>query len=274
MHASNEHTLLSSSNKLGTIYGIFGNKERKYYYDSISLSILNGKHNKSIDASKLQDVYRDYLDKKQEMERTRERTAYRNRIINFIMIILFIIMISFILIVVLHYRHRKDRKYYIDRLSEKDYEIEEKQEELEVKIKENENLNAELENIKNMSSVITEENIIDYCNCDICKRILSDVERTENEKLKINNITCLSNDELISLEMNANSYLNGYIKNIQTKYPELKKQDIYCICLSLLNLNEPTIAVFLGKSYNAIWTRMKKIRATLNINSNSELMHI
>lgn len=121
---------------------------------------------------------------------------------------------------------------------------------------------------------ITEKNLLEYYSCDICKRIFADIERIEKGQLKISNLSSMSQEDLASLSMSANMKLNGIVNYIQTKFPELKNKDIHCICLLLLNINEPTVAVLLNKSYNAIWTRMRNVRSIMGIKSNMELFNI
>ena len=121
---------------------------------------------------------------------------------------------------------------------------------------------------------ITEKNLLEYYSCDICKRIFADIERIEKGQLKISNLSSMSQEDLASLSMSANMKLNGIVNYIQTKFPELKNKDIHCICLLLLNINEPTVAVLLNKSYNAIWNRMRNVRSIMGIKSNMELFNI
>ena len=205
-----------------------------------------------------------------EYEMIKEKKIHT--IYTFVTIIVIIVFI--ISIYITRNKHKKVKITYKETLHIKDTKIDEKLMEIEKITKENECLNRMLKNIKNNTYIITENNIIEYYNCDICKHILREIKMIEEEHLKINNISCLSKEDLVSLEINANLSLNGYIKRIQNIFPELKKQDIHYICLSLLNLNEPTIAALLGKSYNAVWSRMKKIRNIMNINSNTDLLHL
>ena len=274
MNIPDKHTMLYSSSILSSIYDSIGNDEMKNYYDKITLSFLGKEHNRSFDIAKLQDIYGQYLDRKQkrknEYEMIKEKKIHA--IYTFVTIIVIIVFI--ISIYITRNKHKKVKITYKETLHIKDTKIDENLMEIEKITKENECLNRMLKDIKNNTYIITENNIIEYYNCDICKHILREIKMIEEEHLKINNISCLSKEDLVSLEINANLSLNGYIKRIQNIFPELKKQDIHCICLSLLNLNEPTIAALLGKSYNAVWSRMKKIRNIMNINSNTDLLHL
>lgn len=198
------------------------------------------------------------------------------RNINLNIFISVLIILTILLAINYVIRRKNDKKVMLhdETISAKETEIHKMKEEISVIKKENEILSNELESIKTDFPVITDKNIMEYYNCDICKRILAEIDRVELEQLKINSIPCLSAEDLALIELEANLHLNGYVNHILIKHPELKKQDIHCICLSLLNINDPTIAVLLGRSYNAVWTRMKKIRTTMNINSNADLLHI
>ena len=73
MYATNKHTILTSSNILAAIYDSIGNMNHKFFYDSISISILNSNHNKSIYTAKLQNVYSEYANRKQDREIEKEK---------------------------------------------------------------------------------------------------------------------------------------------------------------------------------------------------------
>ncbi len=269
-----KHTIISSSKRLSSIYNILGDHEKVTYYDRITLSVLDKEQEKNGDVTKLHDVYRRYSDSRRKLEYDTEMAELRN--INLNIFISVLIILTILLAINYVIRHKNDKKVMLhdETISAKETEIHKMKEEISVIKKENEILSNELESIKTDFPVITDKNIMEYYNCDICKRILAEIDRVELEQLKINSIPCLSAEDLALIELEANLHLNGYVKHILIKHPELKKQDIHCICLSLLNINEPTIAVLLGRSYNAVWTRMKKIRTTMNINSNADLLHI
>jgi tetratricopeptide (TPR) repeat protein len=275
INAPDKHTRLMASIYLSDIFDSIGDNNQKYYYDSITLSILSKDHNNSVDVIKLQDVYSKYTDKKQKNGRVKMKLDSEKQLTKFTIAVFIIIVVLLIFIFIIQYKKKKDKMIYETRLLDKEFEIIEKKEEIEKIVKTNDNLNAKLENLKSEESfIITENSIIEYYNCNVCKRILSEISNIEDKNLKINNIASLSKDDLLALEMSANMILGGYIQHIQMKYPTLKKQDINCICLSILDINEPTMASLLGKSYNAVWSRMKKIRAIMNIKSNAELLYV
>ena len=269
-----KHTIISSSKRLSSIYNILGDHEKVTYYDRITLSVLDKEQEKNGDVTKLHDVYRRYSDSRRKLEYDTEMAELRNINLNIFISVLIILTILLAINYVIRRKNDKKVMLHDETISAKETEIHKMKEEISVIKKENEILSNELESIKTDFPVITDKNIMEYYSCDICKRILAEIDRVELEQLKINSIPCLSAEDLALIELEANLHLNGYVKHILIKHPELKKQDIHCICLSLLNINEPTIAVLLGRSYNAVWTRMKKIRTTMNINSNADLLHI
>ena len=233
METMDKHALLSSSTYLGSIYDAIGSKEQKNFYDSISLSILNKGHNRSVNVTRLQDLYRKYEDRKRERTVEIDKPSF----VTYSIVILSVIFIIVLLLFIIHRRWK-----YKD--------------------------------VKKEVVHITEKNLLEYYSCDICKRIFADIERIEKGQLKISNLSSMSQEDLASLSMSANMKLNGIVNYIQTKFPELKNKDIHCICLLLLNINEPTVAVLLNKSYNAIWTRMRNVRSIMGIKSNMELFNM
>ena len=167
--------------------------------------------------------------------------------------------------------------YNKKKISNQKSEIDKKEKAIEEIIKVNENLrnqNEELSKTKSQYEKTNRNGIKSYRNCDNCKKILSNIDNIKNNNLKLCNLTPLSNKELTMLLDDADMYLDNYIHKMSNKYPRLKKEDLYCICLLLLNISEPSIAALLGKSYNTIWSRINKIRSILGVNSNVNLINI
>ena len=124
---------------------------------------------------------------------------------------------------------------------------------------------------KTLSRKITKNDIRKFCNCENSKRILTNIDDIKNRGLKINNLATLTNEELRQLLDDADTCLYDFSAMITNKYPKLNDVDLYCICLLLLNINGPTIAALLGKDYNSVWSRIKKIYSIIGVNSKENL---
>ncbi len=260
MNSSNVNTLLTSSNYLSNIYEILNAKDCKNYYDSISIFYFTQNSNRNVDVSK---IYSKYIEEKSRLDSINEEKSHivNSLIVSFIIILLILMAI---------YKYRKE-------LLKKKKEIVIKEKAIEDISIVNKNLLARNEELRKMTynhQKNTKNNIKDYRNCDNCKKILSDVENLKKLNLKINNLKQLSDEELSMLLNDADIYMNNYIQKISNKYPRLKKEDLYCICLLMLNISEPTIAVLLGKTYNTIWSRINKIYSILGIKSSVNLYNI
>ena len=260
MNSSNVNTLLTSSNYLSNIYEILNAKDCKNYYDSISIFYFTQNSNRNVDVSK---IYSKYIEEKSRLDSINEEKSHivNSLIVSFIIILLILMAI---------YKYRKE-------LLKKKKEIVIKEKAIEDISIVNKNLLARNEELRKMTynhQKNTRNNIKDYRNCDNCKKILSDVENLKKLNLKINNLKQLSDEELSMLLNDADIYMNNYIQKISNKYPRLKKEDLYCICLLMLNISEPTIAVLLGKTYNTIWSRINKIYSILGIKSSVNLYNI
>ena len=293
MYATNKHTILTSSNILAAIYDSIGNMNHKFFYDSISISILNSNHNKSIYTAKLQNVYSEYANRKQDREIEKEKIESRKLFIKYLIIALSSILVLVTIIFVLRHRQRKDKKMYDEKIFNMNSEIDEKNVEIENGKKTISVINSELESItkkydklsndyisekkkfeKTLSRKITKNDIRKFCNCENSKRILTNIDDIKNRGLKINNLATLTKEELKQLLEDADNYLNEFTATITNKYPKLNEEDLYCICLLLLNIKGPTIAALLGKEYNSVWSRIKKIYSIIGINSKENLHKI
>ena len=147
MYATNKHTILTSSNILAAIYDSIGNMNHKFFYDSISISILNSNHNKSIYTAKLQNVYSEYANRKQDREIEKEKIESRKLFIKYLIIALSSILVLVTIIFVLRHRQRKDKKMYDEKIFNMNSEIDEKNVEIENGKKTISVINSELESI-------------------------------------------------------------------------------------------------------------------------------
>ena len=293
MCATNKHTILASSNILTTIYDLIGNIDLKFFYDSISLSILSSNYNKSIYKTKLQNVYSEYENRKQVREIEKEKIESRKHIVKYLIISLSFTLVLVYIIFVLRHRYRKDKIKYDKKIFNMNSEISEKNVEIENGKQTISVINSELENLtkkydklsndyisnkkeleKTLSRKVTKNDIRNFCNCENSKKILANIDNINNSNLKINNLAALTNIELRQLLDDADICLYDFTATITNKYPKLNDEDLYCICLLLLNIKGPTIAALLGKEYNSVWSRIKKIYSIIGINSKENLHKI
>ena len=73
----------------------------------------------------------------------------------------------------------------------------------------------------------------------------------------------------------ADKYLNNINVRIKDKYPEIKKDDLYYICLVLLNIDDYTMQFLLAKSRRTVWNRLNNIRAKMGLEKGDDiLMHL
>lgn len=179
-----------------------------------------------------------------------------------IIVVLFVITFTFLRII------KKTNEFHQESIEKKDVII--KNNELLISLKE-EIIKKREDEIADIKNQINNENTSDlekYYNSDICIEITKRVQELNTKNLKASELTPLSRNELILLLQSANIHLNNYINRVSTKYPELKKDDFYCICLLLLNVDKSYLQYFLDKNQSSIWRRLDKIRKIMNINMN------
>ena len=256
LESKNKHTILSSSDYLSRIYEFYDDLDMKYYYDKISISILKKENNNSINTAMLQSLYKDYCSQKNNRDKNKATKLY----LTYIILGTLIVIILIITMLYLRYKYQKEEVKYKKEISDKILKLSEKE--------------LELNKIKEQSKRNIKQEIKDFRRSDNSKNILSKIEYIKKRGLKINNLTPLTEDELMLLIYDVDTYMNNYLQKLLSKYPSLKKDDLYCISLLLLDISAPTIAVLLGKSYNAIWNRITKIYSILGIKSELKLHSI
>lgn len=179
-----------------------------------------------------------------------------------IIVVLFVITFTFLRII------KKTNEFHQESIEKKDVII--KNNELLISLKE-EIIKKQEDEIADIKNQINNENTSDlekYYDSDICIEITKRVQELNTKNLKASELIPLSRNELILLLQSANIHLNNYINRVSTKYPELKKDDFYCICLLLLNVDKSYLQYFLDKNQSSIWRRLDKIRKIMNINMN------
>ena len=109
-------------------------------------------------------------------------------------------------------------------------------------------------------------NIEAYYASDICKKILS---------RKNNDFSSLKEDELALLLKSADEHLDNISERLRNKFPSLNKNDIYTICLLILNVEKGKLQYLLSKDRKTIWNRLNKIKSLMNVDENHDLfLHI
>ena len=232
--------------RLSAIYDSLNDYEKKAYYDNIisQLSIKN--INKNIDNAKLRDVYDKYEGRKDEKDILKnKRKLY--------VIISVSLVLAFLIIMLIRHRYEHTHKEPINTLDSKEKAISD----YKVKLKRK---NQKLSEIKMKADINIDFEA--YHNSEICQKILN---------RKPTDFTALSESELALLLESADKNLGNLTNRLKDKYPNLKKDDFYYICLLLLNVEKNKFQYLLGKNRKTIWDRLNKIKNIMNIGENEDL---
>ena len=123
---------------------------------------------------------------------------------------------------------------------------------------------GELNEIKNKIERIEKDSDIDaYYKSEICRKIIN--RRTTD-------ISALSNEELALLLQTADKHLNNITARLKEKYHKLDKDDMYYICLILLNTEEYNMQYLLNRNRKTVWYRLNKIKTIMNLEKNSDIL--
>ena len=132
---------------------------------------------------------------------------------------------------------------------------------------------TEISNLKYRSerNHVDISNLNNYLQSDICSKILNEIKDISEKKLKSNMLSPLSKAEFVLLLNSANHHLNHLINDMAKKYPKLKKEDLYYLCLVIIGLNNHQISSLYGVTYHASNKRKHKICVILGLDSKENL---
>ena len=264
--STNNYVKIASSIRLSAIYDSIGDYEKKAYYDNIISDLSVKRIKRSVKNNQLQDVYDKYKERK--AERISIEAKARTRRITIISCLGAIIAIMFVFVYV-RYNYKKQN----DRLKGEinDYANENKRLIDDFKKSNNKKdkiIDKQKKEIDRIKTRISKKNvnIEAYYASDICKKILS---------RKDNDFSSLKEDELALLLKSADEHLDNISERLRNKFPSLNKNDIYTICLLILNVEKGKLQYLLGKDRKTIWNRLNKIKSLMNVDENHDLfLHI
>ena len=131
------------------------------------------------------------------------------------------------------------------------------------------------ENILSQGDITNDENMVDnlkeYFQSEICVKILNEINELSKSNRMTSELKPLNQEEFAILLQTANLHLGKFIKYLSERYPSLKKEDLYYLCLVALNLNDKQISALFNVTYNAIRSRRKKICTLLGIDINENI---
>ena len=191
-------------------------------------------------------IYDEYKECKNEAEASRNR-----RKVYFI--ISFLLVIAFIIIMFIRYRYERTHRELVDTLDSKEKTISDFKDKIKIK-------DQKLLEIRKKTDINIDFEA--YHNSEICQKILN---------RKPTDFATLSDSELALLLESADKHLGNLTKTLTDKYPKLRKDDFYCICLLLLNVEKNKFQYLLGRNRKTRWERLNKIKNIMNIGDNDDM---
>ena len=269
MNSSYFFTRLCSASVLSQVYDSIGDYEKKAYYDDITAKHSIERVENESDVSELMDLYNIHKANMSEIKKNQTKKKVT-------IILTPIILIVAALIILRISRNKKRINSLSSIIDEKDKEIQDirfKQSLVEGKIKKkNAEIQKQAEIIKEQEQKISTINgrleksnskksdLDSYRNSDTCIKIMSLIKENHDPET-----AALSQEEFTSLVETANLHLNDFIDDLSQNFPRLKNEDLYYICLSVLNLSDKQISSLFGVAYSTIKTRKTKIATILDM---------
>ena len=267
--------------KLSAIYDSLGDYDKRDYYDNFSVKMFLNHANKEVDNKQLQVLYDNYKERKNERERSIDKARTRKQRI-VIVLSAFVAVTS--LLIFVRYKHTRHSEKLSKEINEKEKHIRDNEFRyllMEGKIK---SKNAELHKkdkliksqqieIAGLKSSIEDRknNLKEYCQSEICVKIFGCIDELSKSGKDTSELKPLSQEDFVLLLQSAKQHLSLFLKNISSRYPSLKKEDLYYLCLTIINLNDKQIAALFGVTYQAIRIRRKKICSYLGVDIKENL---
>ena len=266
------------ANYLRIIYDSLGDQEKSN--ECMRYSALNnekGAENKAL-VSTLDDMFKDYINQKQNKIIEEERVVQRKHAIQktavILLITLFIVAISILFTIIKHKKsilvkeehHQKEME--LERQSHKIQQaalsgrLKRSNEELR-------NISKQLEQSLSRNAQIesnTNNNYTAFINTPVCQYIVGLVhERQFKSKMDylIYKDDALSKDQLLALRDAAEGHLAQFISYIHEQFPKLNDNDMDYCYLFLLGLNEADISALMQRAYTTVCDRSRKISRTI-----------
>ena len=102
-----------------------------------------------------------------------------------------------------------------------------------------------------------------YYKSDICHKIIN---------RKANDFSALSNEDFALLIQAADKHLNNITTRLKEKYPKINKDDMYYICLILLNVDPYKLQYLLDRNPKTVWYRLNKIKSKMDLETGDDIM--
>jgi hypothetical protein len=102
-----------------------------------------------------------------------------------------------------------------------------------------------------------------YYKSDICHKIIN---------RKANDFSALTNEDFALLIQAADKHLNNITTRLKEKYPKINKDDMYYICLILLNVDPYKLQYLLDRNPKTVWYRLNKIKSKMDLETGDDIM--
>ena len=243
---------------------------RKYYGASIESKIKRD-DNKD-DLTKIYEIYAEKRDAKinelRELKKTKKKIS----------LILIAIVISMSVLYFIFRRNsiklNKQSEHYnniiadiefkhsiVDgRIKKMNVELRKKEDIIKSKEIELDEMKQKIERIENSPNI---PNIESYYKSDICHKIIN---------RKANDFSALSNEDFALLIQAADKHLNNITTRLKEKYPKINKDDMYYICLILLNVDPYKLQYLLDRNPKTVWYRLNKIKSKMDLETGDDIM--
>ena len=217
-------------------------------------------------------LYDDYAEKRDaKLKALREQKEMKKKISLILLAIVISALVSFFIF-------RKHRKKYNEqsehlnsiiaesefkhslvdgKIKKMNVELRKKEEIIKAKEMELDEMKQKMERLENAPDIEA------YYKSDICQKIVN---------RKATDFSALTNEDFALLIQAADKHLNKITARLKEKYPKVNKEDLYYICLILLNVDLNKLQYLLDRNPKTVWYRLNKIKSMMGLESGDDIM--
>ena len=240
---------------------------RKYYGASIESKIKRD-DNKD-DLTKIYEIYAEKRDAK--INELRELKKTKKKISLILIAIVISAMVSLFIFRRNRIKYNKQSEHLNSIIADSEFKhslVDGKIKKMNVELRKKEEIikakELELDEMKQrMVRMEITPDIEAYYKSDICHKIIN---------RKANDFSALSNEDFALLIQAADKHLNNITTRLKEKYPKINKDDMYYICLILLNVDPYKLQYLLDRNPKTVWYRLNKIKSKMDLETGDDIM--
>ncbi|MBR5781620.1 MAG: hypothetical protein IKY27_06515 [Bacteroidales bacterium] len=217
-------------------------------------------------------LYDDYAEKRDaKLEALREQKDMKKRMSLIVIAFVILVTVLFFIFRKSRIKYNKQSEHLNSIIADSEFKhslVDGKIKKMNVELRKKEELikaqEMELDEMKQkMERLENAPNIEAYYKSDICQKIVN---------RKATDFSALTNEDFALLIQAADKHLNKITARLKDKYPKINKDDMYYICLILLNVDLNKMQYLLDRNPKTVWYRLNKIKSMMGLETGDDIL--